>query len=54
MLKTTKKNGSDKEPISAAIYRKVFCTEFNLSFFKPKKDQCSVCSTYNMLLGEER
>ena len=21
-----------------------FCTEYNLSFFKPKKDQCSICN----------
>ena len=25
------------------IYRKVFCNEYNLSFFVPRKDQCPIC-----------
>jgi len=28
------------------VYRSVFVTQFNLSFFVPKKDQCMVCSKY--------
>ncbi|CAK1598252.1 unnamed protein product [Parnassius mnemosyne] len=28
------------------IYRKVFNTEFNISFFVPKKDQCDLCTAY--------
>lgn len=28
------------------IYEKVFNTEFNLSFFRPKKDQCALCENY--------
>jgi len=33
-------------PPSEKIYRHIFCTEFNLRFFKPKKDQCSECVSY--------
>lgn len=28
------------------IYHQIFNHEFNISFFKPKKDQCGVCATY--------
>lgn len=30
-------------------YRDIFNEEFNISFFKPKKDQCDVCCAYNNL-----
>lgn len=30
-------------------YRDIFCEEYNLSFFKPKKDQCSTCTLYDSL-----
>ena len=33
------------KPMSARVYRKVF-DEFNLSFHKPKKDQCLQCEVY--------
>lgn len=29
-------------------YRDIFNTEFNIGFFKPKKDQCNVCSVFNL------
>ncbi|CAG9816238.1 unnamed protein product [Phaedon cochleariae] len=29
------------------IYRKIFCEEYNISFFQPKKDQCGLCTNYN-------
>lgn len=29
-------------------YRDIFNTEFNISFFRPKKDQCDVCSVFNL------
>ena len=35
-----------KRCCSFNIYRQVFC-EFNLSFHKPKKDQCSICTLYD-------
>lgn len=37
----------NKQPyVSAITYRRIFCTSFNLSFFKPKKDQCLTCVNY--------
>lgn len=35
--------------VSEAIYRCTFCTEFNLSFHKPSKDQCDACTIYGMI-----
>lgn len=32
---------------SITIYRKVFNEEYNFSFHVPKKDQCSICVSYN-------
>ena len=32
--------------VSPAIYRRVFGTEYNLSFFHPRKDQCELCTKY--------
>lgn len=34
-------------------YREIFCSEYNLSFFKPKKDQCSICTLYEMKTKQE-
>lgn len=31
------------------VYRHVFCTEYNMSFHKPKKDQCLTCHKYNQM-----
>jgi len=36
------------------VYRSVFVTQFNLSFFVPKKDQCMVCSKYQSGTAEEK
>ena len=33
-------------PVSSKVYRTIFCTEYNLSFHKPKKDTCAFCNTY--------
>lgn len=35
------------KPPSSTTYKRVFCQEYNLSFYKPKKDQCSLCAKYN-------
>ncbi|KAJ8940472.1 hypothetical protein NQ314_010719 [Rhamnusium bicolor] len=44
---------NNKNKVSEAIYRKIFCTDYNLAFFKPKKDQCSTCEKYkNKLISE--
>lgn len=32
---------------TARQYRDILNTEFNIGFFKPKKDQCDYCSVYN-------
>ena len=37
---------SDRKPVIQTFYRKMFNTQYNFSFFYPKKDQCSVCSLY--------
>ena len=34
-------------------YRQIFCEEYNFSFFKPKKDQCSICSIYELKKSRE-
>lgn len=34
------------EAVSEPTYRRIFSTSFNLSFHKPKKDQCPSCSKY--------
>lgn len=28
------------------MYRKIFCENYNISFYKPKKDQCSLCTLF--------
>ena len=42
-----RENGSVKQDVTAPsekTYRTVFCCEYNLSFFVPRKDQCVVCA----------
>ncbi|XP_050500075.1 uncharacterized protein LOC126880315 [Diabrotica virgifera virgifera] len=34
--------------VDIQIYRKIFKTDFNISFFVPKKDQCDLCAAYNI------
>lgn len=34
------------KPVSEITYRRVFCKDYNLSFFKPKKDLCQLCTRY--------
>lgn len=36
------------------MYSRIFNTNFNISFFTPKKDQCDLCSSYNNARVEER
>ncbi|XP_072947736.1 uncharacterized protein [Epargyreus clarus] len=36
------------------IYYRIFNTEFNLSFFAPKKDQCDLCESYKNVTGEDQ
>ncbi|KAK6178325.1 hypothetical protein SNE40_013124 [Patella caerulea] len=37
-----------KESVKEHIYRQIFNTEFNLSFFSPKKDRCDKCEEFRM------
>lgn len=37
---------SQQPYVSAITYRRIFSTSYNLSFFKPKKDQCLTCVKY--------
>lgn len=39
-------NANGIKHVSEKIYRDTFCTQYNLSFHKPKKDQCAKCHTY--------
>lgn len=36
----------NKTPLSCSKYRNVFGTDYNYSFYSPKKDQCSLCHKY--------
>jgi len=39
---------ADQEcPVKECIYRRIFCENYNLSFHKPKRDQCSTCTLYD-------
>ena len=49
--------GRDKKSSDTASlrqYRDIFNTCFNLSFFKPKKDQCSVCYEFQSMTEEQK
>lgn len=49
--------GRDKtssDTASLRQYRDIFNTCFNLSFFKPKKDQCSVCCEFQSMTEEQK
>ncbi|XP_072388219.1 uncharacterized protein [Diabrotica undecimpunctata] len=35
-----------REVANIHLYSKIFNTEFNIGFFVPKKDQCSICTVY--------
>ncbi|CAG4958791.1 unnamed protein product [Colias eurytheme] len=40
--------------VSEMTYRRIFCTEFNLGFYVPKKDQCILCNKFKQASGESR
>lgn len=35
-------------PVKSSMYRRIFCTEFNLDFHKPKSDRCGICEKYQV------
>lgn len=48
---------SSRESMQSAnydMYARIFNTEFNVSFFIPKKDQCDLCESYNNSTGEDK
>lgn len=49
-------SNSNNNVINATLrqYTDIFNTEFNLSFFKPKKDQCDQCEIYKLASPEEK
>lgn len=46
---------NNEKYVSEITYRRIFGTNYNLAFFKPKKDQCAVCEkhTRNLVTDEE-
>ena len=42
------------KPVSACVYRRIFNEEFNLSFYKPKKDQCGECSKFELMTAGDK
>ncbi|KAK3909537.1 hypothetical protein KUF71_019640, partial [Frankliniella fusca] len=49
LYKTWMSKNKPSEAIkSEKRYRKVFCTQFNLGFHKPKKDRCDLCLVYEI------
>jgi len=50
----TKKFNDNYQPVSASVYRQIFNEEFNLGFYKPKKDQCGECSKYDLMTSTEK
>ena len=38
----------NQNPVSSITYRRTFCKDCNYSFFKPKKDQCTLCNKYGV------
>jgi hypothetical protein len=42
------------DPVKISMYRRIFCTNFNYSFHKPKKDVCEQCSNYYLKKREKR
>ena len=43
---------TSRKPVKEKVYRNLFCNEYNLSFFHPKKDQCQVCNHFENLKAE--
>lgn len=41
-------------PVKQCTYRRIFCNNYNLSFFKPKKDLCAICSKYKEARAEQK
>jgi len=53
-LYVAKCNERGKTPGKKWLYENIFSTEFNLSFFKPKRDQCDFCEGFKNSSPEEK
>lgn len=45
-LYTEKCDAASRTQVSEYVYRNIFCTQYNLDFHHPKKDQCLLCHKY--------
>ncbi|XP_071480958.1 uncharacterized protein [Diadema antillarum] len=45
---------SVSKPVSFAVYRNIFNSQYNLGFHHPKKDECNTCASFNNSTPEER
>ncbi|CAH1114826.1 unnamed protein product [Psylliodes chrysocephalus] len=54
LYKQQLQQGGDTKIVSLITYRRIFCDNYNLSFFHPKKDQCLICSRYQQASPEEK
>lgn len=46
--------GRTRKPVSLITYKRIFCNNYNLSFFRPKKDMCQICENYRTGTIEEK
>lgn len=42
------------KPATARTYREIFNRQFNIGFFKPRKDQCAECNRFKYALPQEK
>lgn len=47
-------NEKEKSPVSFCVYRKIFCTSFNIAFHKPRKDRCDTCAEMKVKKEENK
>ena len=48
-----KRISDNKEPANYDAYHRIFNTQFNISFFIPRKDQCDVCESFKNAVDKE-
>ncbi|KAG6463739.1 hypothetical protein O3G_MSEX014049 [Manduca sexta] len=49
-----KRKAADKEVATLYMYSQIFNTEFNISFFIPKKDSCNFCESYKHATSDKK
>ncbi|KAJ4431178.1 hypothetical protein ANN_19775 [Periplaneta americana] len=54
MYRLYKTWSAEKENVKENVYRRIFTTEFNLYFHRPKKDLCRICEKYNNMTPAEK